>query len=659
MESLAFQDALATHAKFVNRRKRRLDHSHPHRVAHLSDITTPARSAPKIQDYAIIGDCRAAALVSKDGSIDWLCWPRFDSEAVFAAILDYERGGFWSISPVGPYRTSRSYDGDSNVLRTRFEGESGSVILTDLMPVVTEDAKDRLLIPDHEIIRELHCTLGAVEMAVHFEPRPSYGKSQANLRDSGKLGIRLDLGYGVYYLRSSCPMRVNGGVATAGIKLREGDSVQFSLTYSEESPVVLPPLGDWSRQRIDVTKTWWQDWAAAEGYDGEHRASVVRSALALKLLTYAPSGAVVAAATTSLPERIGGSLNWDYRFCWLRDASLTVRAMLGLGYYAEADAFINWLLHATALTRPELRILYTVFGENAPKERTLPFLRGYRGSSPVRVGNAARSQLQLDVYGEVIDAVAQYANSGAAFDRTTQKVLIGFGDYVVKNWSRPDEGIWEPRSGPQKHTHSRLLCWTALDRLIKLQQQGAITGAPVDEYAEQRQAICREIKEYAWNERLRSYVSVLEGDSLDASLLLLSYYGFEDPRSDRMQSTYRALRNQLGAGDLMYRYDSDHSEGAFAMCSFWEVEFLALGGGSLKDADDLFRRLIGYGNDVGLFAEEINPDSGDALGNFPQAFTHVGLISAALAIKERQRGEKSLPHRESSAEENHAAGMTV
>lgn len=620
---------------------------------------TSGSSTPKIQDYAIIGDCRAAALISREGSIDWLCWPRFDSDAIFSAILDREKGGHWFVKPAGWRQIERNYAGDSNVLKTTFHCENGTAVLTDLMPVATEETEDRLLVPDHEIIRELTCTSGSVQVHVEFRPRPGFGKAEANLCDRKRLGIRLDLGYGVYYLRSTCPMQVRDGAAVGSVTLSAGDSVQFSLTYSEESPVVLPPLGEWVSQRIEATWMWWQKWAAAEGYDGDHRASVVRSALALKTLIYAPSGAVVAAATTSLPERVGGSLNWDYRFCWLRDASLTVRAMLGLGYYAEADAFINWLLHATALTRPELRILYTVFGENAPRERTLPYLSGYRDSSPVRIGNAARNQLQLDVYGEVIDAVAQYAAIGGTFDRTTQKVLIGFGNYVVKNWSRPDEGIWEPRSGPQKHTHSRLLCWTALDRLIKLQRRGAITGAPVDEYASQREAICRAIKDQAWNDELHSYVSVLGGHDLDASLLLLSYYGFEDARSDRMQSTYRAIRKQLGAGELVYRYDSDHSEGAFAMCSFWEVEFLALGGGSLEQADGLYRRLIQYGNDVGLFAEEIDPNSGDALGNFPQAFTHVGLISAALAIKERQRGEKQLPHREKSAEENHAVEVAV
>ncbi len=618
----------------------------------------PDATVPKIQDYAVIGDCRAAALISRWGSIDWLCWPRFDSDAIFAAILDGERGGFWSICPSNQFSCSRQYVGDSNVLQTTFDCGTGRAVLTDLMPVATEDIRRRLIIPAHEIIRHLECVDGEVDFRVEFRPRPAFGKSAARMRQRGILGVRLDLGYGVYYLRSTCPMQIVDGAAIASVSLRRGEKADFSLTYCEEAPAVLPPLGAWTERRIDFTRDWWQQWSRANAYDGGHRASVIRSALALKLLTYAPSGAVLAAATTSLPERIGGPLNWDYRFCWLRDASLTVRALLGLGYNVETDAFLNWLLHATALTRPELRILYTVFGDKAPAEKELSFLRGYRNSSPVRVGNAARSQLQLDVYGEVIDAAAQYAHAGGTFDRTTQKVLVGFGNYVLHNWSRPDEGIWEPRGEPQNHTHSRLLCWTALDRLIKLLEQGAIAAGPIDKYRSERESIRYQIEHEAWNSEMGTYVSTLGGSHLDASLFLLSYYGFEDPRSDRMQCTYQAIRKQLGAGNLVFRYDSHHSEGAFALCSFWEVEFLALGGGSLEDAEDLFRQLIRYGNDVGLFAEEIDPVSGDALGNFPQAFTHVGLISAALAIKERQRGEKSLPHREKSAQENHA-GLTV
>ncbi len=365
------------------------------------------------------------------------------------------------------------------------------------------------------------------------------------------------------------------------------------------------------------------------------------------MLTYSPSGALVAAPTTSLPEKIGASLNWDYRYCWLRDASLTVRAMLSLGYWDEAEAFMDWIVLATSMTQPELRILYTVFGDNAPRERELTHLKGFWDSRPVRIGNQARGQLQLDVYGEVIDAVAQFAFHGRRFDRTTQKVLIDWGKYVVGNWNQPDEGIWEPRDGRQHHTHSRLLCWTALDRLCKLANSGVLAGAPAELFAKHRDTIAKDIQQNSWNERLNSYVSEINGRDLDASLLLLAWYGFEDAASERMVSTYRAINRNLQAGPaLLYRNKSELGEGAFGICSFWEAEYLALGGGSLERARSSFEQLLSYANEVGLFAEEIDPGSGDALGNFPQAFTHVGLINAALSLRDREQGRLPLAHRE-------------
>jgi GH15 family glucan-1,4-alpha-glucosidase len=597
------------------------------------------RPIAEIRDYAAVGDCRSAALVSRYGSLDWLCWPRFDSPSIFAAILDKDKGGYWSISPAESGQFERAYIRNSNVLETHFICTTGRATLTDLMPVASEEFKRQHMLPDHELLRQIVCTKGEIKLEVAFCPRPYYGAREVEIQNLGAHGLRLEVGRGAYLLRSSVPLKIQANEVRAEISMREGDVLRFSLSYSEESPAVLPALGESASASIERSVRWWQEWAAKVKYRGPYREAVVRSALALKLLAYAPSGAITAAVTTSLPERIGGSLNWDYRYCWLRDASLTVRSLLGLGYMEETESFMTWMLHATRLTQPRLRVLYNVFGGIAPREKELD-LAGYFDSRPVRIGNDARHQLQLDVYGEVIEAAAQYAQRHGHFDRTTQKVLIGFGKYVATHWSLTDEGIWEPRSGGAHHTHSRLLCWTALDRLLALSDKGFLDGVPRQQFELERGRIRQQIEHRAWNERLQSYVSVLDGDCVDATLLRLPWYGFEEAQSSRMKSTYRRIRQELSAGDsLLFRYRSQPPEGAFGICGFWAVEYLALGGGTLKEAHDLFDQLLKYGNDLGLFAEEIDPETGDALGNFPQAFTHIGLISAALTLEEKERGE--------------------
>ena len=601
-----------------------------------------------IEDYAAIGDGRSVALVGRDGSIDWLCWPRFDSPSIFGSMLD-ENGGSWRLAPIGPFRVSRRYVDETNVLETRFETDAGTLVVTDLMPVASEDDKHRLLLPDHEILRVVQCLRGEVELELRFAARGDYGRRRGRIRHAGPLGIRVEFGADLLVLRSDIPLEITADYQIRGrALLRAGDAIHASLTFADEWPAVLPPLGEWSRAAIDRSVAWWRDWASRLRYDGPCREAVVRSALALKLLVYAPSGAVLAAATTSLPERIGGDLNWDYRFCWLRDASFTVRGLLALGCSPEAHAFVNWLLHATRLTQPELRILYDVYGNDSLDERILEGFTGYRGSRPVRIGNAAARQRQLDVYGEVIDAVTHFVRAGGALDRDTKRTLCAFGEYVCRHWQEPDEGIWEPRSGAAHNTHSRLLCWTALDRLLQLHAQGHLDRAPAALFQEHRERIRREIDARAWNPALDSYVAQLDGDSLDATLLLLPWYGFEDAESDRMRRTYARVRERLGAGDaLLYRYVTADSpgEGAFGICSFWGAEYLALGGGTPEVARDSFERLCGYANDVGLFAEEIDPATGAALGNFPQAFTHVGLINAAISLACRLKGAPPLEGR--------------
>lgn len=514
------------------------------------------------------------------------------------------------------------------------------------MPVFSEEEKEKLLIPEHEILRLVRCESGEVDVKVVFEPRPRYAQARVRLQPERGLGLRVETDHGLLTLRSAAPLDLHDHrSAHATVRLRAGEAIDFSLTFAVDWPAVLPPLGERTHDAIARSISWWQHWVSRLKYDGPGRDAVIRSALVLRLMFYAPSGAIVAAPTTSLPERIGGDLNWDYRFCWLRDASLTARALFGLGCIDEAEAFISWLLHSTRLTRPKLRVLYDIYGNRPESERTLDHLAGYCFSRPVRLGNAASGQLQLDVYGEVIDALTHFVGSAGVLDLETRKMICGFGDYVCRNWRKPDEGIWEPRSGVSHNTHSRVLCWTALNCLLELHAGGHLPEAPVDYFRKNREEIRGEIEERAWNARLQSYTAQLDGTLLDASLLLLPWYGFDHASSYRMRQTYARIRERLGAGnDLLFRYRTAESpgEGAFGICSFWGAEYLALGGGSAEEAQQVFERLVGYANDLGLFAEEIEPESGGALGNFPQAFTHLGVINAALSLANRLEGEQPL-----------------
>jgi len=601
--------------------------------------TRPRAQRPEIGDYAVIGNCRTAALISRWGSIDWLCLPRFDSPSVFAAILDAERGGAFVVAPASGGEVERRYVGDTNVLETTWTTASGRLRVTDLMPVAAgpdgADGPNHDFRPEHEVLRLVECLEGEVEVEAECDLRPLYGAAEAKIVDRGRLGWFFEHGLQAIALRSELPLAPDKPSGVRGRStLRAGETCALSLAYSRDAPAALPLLGERAWGRLRETLDWWRGWSDRCPYDGPHRQSVMRSALTLKLMTFAPSGAVVAAPTTSLPEQVGGERNWDYRYTWLRDASMTLRALYELGHPDEGRAFLSWLLHATRLTAPRVHALYDVYGESRLPERTLDHLRGYRDSSPVRVGNDACNQLQLDTYGEVVDAAYQFCRRGGRLDRPMARLLLGFGDAVCRRWREPDEGIWEIRAGRRHHTHSKAMCWVAVDRLLRLHER-EVLKAPIERFTRERDRIAEEIEQRGFNTELNSYVTVFDGDNVDASLLLLGLYGYAEPTSERMTATCRAIHQRLGHNGLLHRYQYEDGlpagEGAFGLCSFWGVECMAKEG-MVDQASENFDRLCSLSNDVGLYGEEFDPDSGAPLGNFPQAFTHIGLINAALTL---------------------------
>ena len=546
------------------------------------------------------------------------------------------RGGSFRVAPAGPAQIARRYVGNSNVLETTFTTATGVLRLTDAMTVADEAEKTRTLWPDHEMLRGIECLHGHVNVEVHYEPRPDYGHAPGHLRPGLHKTILCEHGPSVLVLRSDVPLSISSDRSHAAgrARLEAGDRAMIGLGFAHGMAAVLPADGQCAWQTMARSVAWWETWASQFTYDWRYKEIVLRSALLLKLMTHAPSGAMVAAPTTSLPEMPGGVRNWDYRYCWLRDASLTLRALVDAGFSEEAEAFLSWVLHATRLTQPRLQILYDVYGESELPERELPHLEGYGGARPVRVGNDAAGQLQLDVYGEVVDAVFLYIEGGGRIDRTTGRMLRGLGRTVCALWQEPDEGIWEPRSGRRHNTHSKVMCWVALDRLIMLKDAGHLSGS-IDGFAATRDAIRHAIETRAWNEALGSYTAAFDDSNLDASLLRMATSGYAHPRSDRMVRTVDRVREQLSHNGFLYRYlqpdGLPQGEGCFVICSFWLVEALALQG-RLEEATAEFDRLVAASNDLGLLSEEIDPVSGAFLGNFPQAFSHIGLINAAETL---------------------------
>jgi GH15 family glucan-1,4-alpha-glucosidase len=588
-------------------------------------------SAVQIGDYAIIGDCRSAALVSRQGSLDWLCLPHFSSPALFGALLDCEQGGRFLLGPGVPAQTTRRYLPGTNVLETTFRAHEGSVRLLDCMSIPSETG----LQPGCEVLRLAEGIHGAVPVRIEIDLRPDYGRRGARLHQRGPRLWTWTWGDECVHLAVEMDLQAQGNRLLGERVLAAGERLWCSFTHVRKDVSVILGLERAAQHRLDDTVDWWLKWSGRARYEGPYRDAVLRSALTLKLLTFALSGAVVAAPSTSLPETIGGDRNWDYRYCWLRDAALTMRAFVGLGYLDEARAFLDWLLHATRLTWPELLVLYDVYGRSRVPERELHHWRGFRDSRPVRIGNGAYKQRQLDVYGAVCDAAREFAGAIGSLQRDEARLLRGFGDAVCRLWEQPDHSIWEIRGEPRHYTFSKVMCWTALDALLALSAKGMLKAPAKYEVA--RTALRESIETRGYSRDIDSYVAVLGGNQVDASLLLMGCLGYADPREERMRATFSRIEERLSRNGLLLRYEKEldgmaGAEGAFGICSFWAIDNLAKRGDRTA-AQRNFEYVLRFANDLGLFAEEIDPDSGAQLGNFPQAYTHVGLINAALALE--------------------------
>jgi GH15 family glucan-1,4-alpha-glucosidase len=598
-------------------------------------------SGQQISDYALTGNCRTAALVSNTGSIDWCCLPEFHSAAIFARILDHDNGGYFSIRPVAPFQSAQRYIPDTNVVETTFSTENGTVRLTDAFTATTEERKREALFPDHEILRVIESISGSVRVRVEYAPKLFYGKVWCELKDHKAQGIQFTWKEGIYILRSTLGVELScsgsqKNVAESEFIMQPGDKFIFSLSYSSQCPAIIPELTLTGLKRMEETIHFWKAWISRCKYDGVYQAQLRRSALALKLLTHAPSGAIIAAPTTSLPEEIGGNRNWDYRYCWLRDAAFTTKALVELGFEEEASAYLNWIRHATQLTHPKLQVVYSVYGHSRLVERLIEWLPGYKKSKPVRIGNGADGQFQLDVYGEVIDAFYMYASVAGKPDRSTRRFIIGLGEMICKLWQQPDNGIWEIRSSPEHHTHSKVMAWVGLDRLIRLSSAYKWRESKIEKYKSVASAIRRQIETHGYNEALQTYTRTFDGTTADASLLVLPLAGYCRADDPRMLSTTRYIRTQLSENKLLYRYLEEDGlpgrEGSFAICNFWLSENLARCG-NFNEAIEVFQMMSAVSSATGLLSEQVHPRSKELLGNYPQGFSHIGLINAALALE--------------------------
>ncbi|BBL78718.1 glucoamylase [Rubrobacter xylanophilus] len=587
-----------------------------------------------IEDHGIIGNLHTAALVGTDGTVDWMCLPRFDSPSVFAAILDDEKGGHFRLRPRRYIRSQQLYLPDTNVLLTRFLAEEGMAEVLDFMPILSGPHERRRLVRSVRVVR------GRMSFEVECRPAFDYARRPHRL-STGGAGAVFEAGDSALALSAGVPVRPGpGGAARAAFELEEGgERVTFVLDEGRRGEPPREPMAEEEFERLlGRTLDYWRRWISRSTYTGRWRELVNRSALVLKLMVYDPTGALVAAPTMGLPERVGGERNWDYRYTWLRDAAFTLYALLSIGFDEEAGNFMGWLTERCAQDDDGLlQPLYGIDGRAELPEETLDHLSGYRGSRPVRVGNAAYRQVQLDLYGAVLDAAYLYNKHGAPLDYDTWENLRRILGWLTENWRQPDEGIWEVRGGRRRFVSSRLMSWVALERAVRISRK---RGLPAGEgrWVKERDAIYEEIMEKGWNERRRSFVQYYGSEALDASLLLMPLVKFVGPTDPRWLSTLDRIRHELAHDALVDRYRIGEAaddglpgtEGSFSLCSFWLVECLTRAG-RLEEARLAFEKMLSYANHLGLYAEEIGA-SGEALGNFPQALTHLSLISAAVHL---------------------------
>lgn len=577
-----------------------------------------------IEDYALIGDCETAALVSREGSIDWLCWPNFSSAACFAALLGDENKGRWLLTAKGQAQCSRRYLDHMLVLETRFETETGTAIVVDFMPPRGHN-------PD--IVRIVRGGQGKVTMEMELVLRFDYGRTVPWVTSMDDGSLRAIAGPDMVVLRTTVPLRGENLKTCSEFTIHEGESIPFVLTYGpshEGIPHRIEP-----EKSLQYTVTFWENWTSRSKLHGDYAAELERSLIVLKALTYRHTGGIVAAPTTSLPERLGGERNWDYRYCWLRDATFTLLALMNAGYFEEAQAWHDWLLRAVAGSPDQVQIMYGIRGERNLMEWEVPWLDGYENSRPVRVGNAAAEQLQLDVYGELADALLHAFIGGIRSTQQDVGLQTALTDHLAGIWKQPDSGLWEMRGEPQHFTYSKVMCWVAFDRVIKT-LCGQVKDDVLQRWESIREEIHRDVCEKGFNRELNSFTQVYGSKQLDASLLLIAQVGFLPWDDPRIRGTIEAIEKNLMFDGFVLRYRTESSddglppgEGVFLACSFWMVSAMKMLG-RVDDARTLFERLLKLCNDVGLMAEEYDPRQKRLIGNFPQALSHIALINAAF-----------------------------